>query len=154
MNRRAFLRMLGVASIAVALPPISKAAAGIVTEAKPSDILALATREPLTTSFIDTNRNPVGPSFLIPPDWWYIENGVARLRNSIECVNWPGPACTLMGLRFYRSEQWIFEDRIDFGFDGGAAVTMGEVVQVNAMSLKLDGMPKSGADEMLRRVLL
>lgn len=146
MNRRAFLQMLGVASVAVALPPILARA--------DSPAIATVDRGPLTASFIEPDLTPVGPSFVIPADWWDISGGVARLRNELQCLSWPGPSCRIGGLAFFRDGQRMFYDQINFGHQGPEYVSPGSVVLVQAIALRMDGLPVAAAEAMFRAVLL
>jgi hypothetical protein len=152
--------MLGVSSIAVAvaLPPIlARADSPVPSPAglclRDNTRLAVD-RTPLTASFVDPGWNPVGPSFAIPPDWWEISNGVARMRNAIECPNWSGPTCWVSGLAFYRGAECVLRDTVNFDGGGPAAAIIGGEIIVSRVELRVDGLPCEAANEGLRAVLL
>lgn len=149
--------MIGVASVAVALPPIvaraSPAAASTALQLRDKPRFAYD-REPLVASFADLAWNPVGPSFEIPPDWWEIANGVARLRNAIVCASWPGPACSISGLVLFRGKNWVLRELIDFGHEGPECIALGSTLQVDVIEIKFDGFPRRAAEQALRGVLL
>lgn len=149
--------MVGMASVAIALPPIiaRPGSRPSPTGVQLRDNARLAVdHSPLVASFTDPEWNPVGPTFQIPPEWWQIGNGVAQLLNPIDCRCWPGYACTLAGIAFYRGSQWQFRERVSFDSGGPALVVPGSAVLISAFEIRMDGLPRAAIDEMLKAALL
>ncbi len=122
-SRRAFLSLAAGVAVTAAMP--SRA----YENTKRS--IAERVQKCTTMHFIDSYGETVGPSFDIPPQWWYVSNGNA-VSHPLVVNDWSGPHCRITEIELRNGREKVLRQAITIN----SSIMPGDTLWVNCLCIE------------------